>query len=58
MVQIFQKIFDLLDRRERLHLGLLCLAVLLMAVLELVGIAAIVPFLSHFLSAFVNHYSL
>ncbi len=46
MVQMFRKIFDLLDRRERLHLGLLCLAVLLMAVLELLGIAAIVPFLS------------
>ncbi len=46
MLQIFRKLFDLLDRRERLQLGLLCVAVLLMAVLELVGIAAIVPFLS------------
>jgi len=46
MLQIFRKLFDLLDRRERLQLGLLSVAVLLMAVLELVGIAAIVPFLS------------
>ena len=46
MLQIFRKTIELLDRRERLHLGLLCVAALLMAVLELVGIAAIVPFLS------------
>jgi ATP-binding cassette, subfamily B, bacterial PglK len=46
MLVTARKVFVLLSRRERLRLGLLALAVLITAFLEMVNVAAILPFLS------------
>ena len=45
MLAVFRKLLALLSRRERIQLGLLLVALLVMAFLELVGIAAVLPFL-------------
>jgi ATP-binding cassette subfamily C protein len=45
-MNVARKIFDLLSRRERLHLGLLFLAVLVMAFFEMISVASVLPFLS------------
>ena len=45
-MEVARKILDLLSRRERLHLGLLFLAVLFMAFLEMISVASVLPFLS------------
>ena len=46
MMDTARKLFALLDRREKRNLLLLFVAVLIMAVLEVVSVAAILPFLS------------
>jgi ATP-binding cassette, subfamily B, bacterial PglK len=45
-MEVAQKIVDLLSRRERMHLGLLFVAVLVMAFLEMISVASVLPFLS------------
>ena len=45
-MEVARKIIDLLSRRERLHLGLLFVAVLVMAFLEMISVASVLPFLS------------
>lgn len=46
MLETFKKIVALLSRRERLQLGLLFVAVLGVAVLELASVGAVLPFLT------------
>ena len=46
MIAIFKKFHALLDRRERRNLYLLFVAVVIMACLEVVSVASIMPFLS------------
>ena len=45
-MEVARKLVDLLSRRERMHLGLLFLAVLVMAFLEMISVASVLPFLS------------
>ena len=45
-MEVAGKILELLSRRERLHLGLLFVAVLVMAFLEMISVASVLPFLS------------
>jgi ATP-binding cassette subfamily C protein len=45
-MEVARKIIDLLSRRERLRLGLLFAAVLVMAFLEMISVASVLPFLS------------
>jgi ATP-binding cassette, subfamily B, bacterial PglK len=46
MLDVCKKLSALLSRRERLELGLLAVAVLVMAFLEMTSVAALLPFLS------------
>lgn len=46
MLGTARKLFSLLSRREQIQLGLLFIAVLVMAFIEMVSIAAVLPFLS------------
>ena len=45
-MEVAGKLLELLSHRERLHLGLLFVAVLVMAFLEMISIASVLPFLS------------
>jgi ABC-type multidrug transport system fused ATPase/permease subunit len=45
-MSVLRKMIDLLSRRERMHLGVLFLAMLVMAFLETVSVASVLPFLS------------
>ena len=45
-MEVAGKLLELLSHRERLHLGLLFIAVLVMAFLEMISIASVLPFLS------------
>ena len=46
MISAYRKIFDLLDRRERGRFLLLLLMILVMGMLDVVGVASILPFLA------------
>ena len=46
MLSVYRKIFDLLDRRERLRFGVLLGMILVMSLLEVAGVASIIPFLA------------
>ena len=46
MFSVYRKIFDLLDRRERIRFGLLLGMILVMSLLEVAGVASIIPFLA------------
>ena len=46
MFGTYRKIFDLLDRRERYRFGLLLGMILVMSLLEVAGVASIIPFLA------------
>ncbi len=46
MFSIYRKIFDLLDRRERFRFVLLLGMILVMSLLEVAGVASIIPFLA------------
>ena len=45
-MDVARKLVDLLSRRERMQLGLLFAAVLIMAFLEMISVASVLPFLS------------
>ena len=46
MILVYRKLFDLLDRQERRRVWLLLGLVILMALADMVGVAAILPFLA------------
>jgi hypothetical protein len=46
MLSMIRQLADLLSRRERLQLAGLCVATLVAAFLEMISVAAILPFLS------------
>ena len=46
MIQNFKKILFLLNRQERKHAGLLLCMILVMALLDMIGVASIVPFIA------------
>ncbi len=46
MFSVYRKIFDLLDRRERIRFGVLLGMILVMSLLEVAGVASIIPFLA------------
>lgn len=46
MLNTYRKIFDLLDRRERLRFMVLMLMILCMGLLDVAGVASILPFLA------------
>lgn len=46
MLKIIRKVFDLLSRRERIHAVLLMVMILVMACLEVAGVASIMPFMA------------
>ena len=55
MLRVIQKLFALLTRQERVHLLLLFVALILMAFIEMVGIASIMPFMAVVANAEVIH---
>lgn len=46
MFAVIRKIFDLLTVKERVKLYLICLALMIMALIEMAGIASILPFMA------------
>jgi len=46
MIEIFKKMFELLDARERRHAVLLLVLMLVMGLLEAVGVASVMPFIA------------
>ena len=45
-MQIFKKLFFLLNTYERKLLGLLLLMILLMALVDMIGVASVLPFIA------------
>ena len=45
-MQIFKKIFNLLLPQERRSAGLLLIMIIMMALLEMIGVASILPFVT------------
>jgi len=46
VLKTFRRLFDLLDRRERQRFWLLCAMILAMGLLEVAGVASVLPFLA------------
>lgn len=46
MLDVYRKIFSLLDRRERMHFRLLMVLILFMGFADMLGVGAILPFLA------------
>ena len=45
-MQIIKKILFILSSRERKHAGLLLIMILIMALLDMIGVASILPFMA------------
>lgn len=68
MIKLFQKVLFLFDRKEKLQLGAILTGTVLMGFVEMISVAAIMPFIAiavkpsliesnHFLNAFYTYFS-